>query len=435
MSIFAKTKQDIISEELIKSNYDDIIDNNLNIRTINIDEELELLMYDIKDAIISNDIIMCESCENNEEAYLIPIIFAYQNAKSFKHFIIATSSQEKLEKIKFRLTELSQSLNIDIPIHTISKRDNYLCIRRLEKRIKRENEELYITTRIDNKIDPEKYHKEDFEHMSDAIWKKIHVTRCNPCICRYRNDCHYYLQHQALNSEGATIVFHEDIIDDSFHENDIQLNKNSDLVIIDEAQLFSDNIRKKYTNDINLGLINDYLPNALRVLSKQGTLNLNFSPLNLINTFFELCYKEKDNKYFMRNEKLQTLAKQITSILETISINLTRPVTRFDISQHIDKTSEVINVLIDFFKNFSQNTKYVYSIEEKETKKRNHLYHIKLCYYSKKVDEIISDSLNKYNSSIVFTGKNIAGNDSEYTLLCDDVGATLIKKTIIKEFS
>lgn len=438
MSIFIENNEDIIKSELNSNDYYASIETSLNIKELDINENLEMLAYDVADAIFERQILLIESDDNNTEAYLIPIIHAYQNSKTFKHFIIATSSNEKVLQIKEKLEKLSQLLSITIPTHYLLSEDNYLCLRRLQKRVKRHEGDVYDTMQINSTLKPSRIQRKDWEEINDKEWSKVHVNHCTTNTCQFFQHCRYVIQYYNLLNNGATIITHGDLIGNKRYDQITNIAKNNNLIIVDDAKEFANNIRKKYENNINFEVIIRYLFTANRNLANHHIYLLNDETINSIRIFFQVCYQQYMNGEFKFTDELCEMAKQIRNFLTKLSLELTRVEKYpYGYDSFLNIICDALEVMKSFFDDISnRGLKYHYKYEPKNSSDpTDKIKNFKITYTPIHVDEIIRQTMEQFNSSIIMTGDKITEKDNEYQTLCSECGLHNTKKMLIKEFS
>lgn len=434
-SIFTKSKEMKIKGELERAHFDDMLEK--GIQTCQLEESLELLLYDVGDAIREKQILLIEAGEGKEEAYLIPCVLAYQNASTFNRFIIAASSKETREKIISKLSQISSLLGIEIPVHTIDTSEEYLCLRRLKKHARKRNELEVIKANEKHSANPGLYRREDFEEMSEQDWKKIHVKICSLYHCKFYRLCKYALDYQSIKQNGCVVLPHQTLIgNERYTQSETKLPE-EDLIIIDEGENLSKTIRSAYQNSIYYDVVKTHFQSASRYLSNIFISEYEEQSQSTLKAFFRELYQNNESEDALNTNSIRQKAKVLAMVAQNLHIQLTKQLPTSLAITGLDHLSDILFVIYCFFNDIALGQpEFDYQITGRkldlsvDTFKKVEVY-----YYPKHVHTIVSNALSTKNSSIVITGTGISEDDNSYGTLCQECGIEQLKTEVVKEYT
>lgn len=426
-SIFAQSKQEKRRKDLASKGFGKQVEK--AIKTCKLEEDLELFLYDIEDAIMENQILLIQEEREAISAYLIPTLLAYQNSTYFNRFIIATSSFEAAIKIQDKIKELSQLLEIDLPVHALEGEENYLCLRRLQKHARQREEETLQQASFSYQLHPQLFKRQDWETLSDVDWEKIHVKNCSFQKCQYYSKCRYRLMAQSIYQEGCTIISHETLVGNERYSVIDPIYKDADFVLIEEADNLANNVKKHYQNSIHFEVVSKYFRSAIRQLAKEGvSFNREVLFTNLIS-FFQGIETEES----LLSSETQKRADILANFAYTAGIHLTRTMLDQKYRGNIEHSFDILAVIESFFRDIANGcTKYSYQISKREGNEA--FRQVEIVYQPQKVDRILQNCISQISSSIVLTGKTIAGEDDEYAQLVKDCALDHSEREIVKEY-
>ena len=432
-SIFMKTNPEKIHEELTSRKYDNLLEQGM--KKCDLEEDLELLLYDVADAIQENHILLIEGQENHEIAYLIPVLLAYHNSNYFNRFIIATSSTELQEKILQKLQGVSLTLGIHLPIHTLDKEENYLCIRRLHKHSKYARETVARSIETTLLAHPDYLKRRNYSGIPDEEWEKVHVKNCSLKKCTHYAQCKYRLIYESIFQNGCVITSHETFIGNIRYDVADSLSQNADLVIIEEAEKLSKNTIQAYYNSVHYAVIKKYLLGAHRLLSNHGITLLQAQDFYLIKQFFDTLYQSQFD-YNWNTRNIQEMARLIASKLNEAQVYYTKSFLSCGNEDRLGHTLDILSVLENFFLDiYNGGLKYNFQLQPRKGFDNTPSWEkIEICYYPKDAKKGISEAFKKTPCSTVLIGDHIAGEDGEYQTLIQECGLNQSTKQLIKEF-
>ena len=146
-------------------------------------------------------------------------------------------------------------------------------------------------------------------------------------------------------------------------------------------------------------------------------------------------------------EKIEYLIEQFEKIPMNIYISNYRFKTfdnliiHYTEKEYIDEFYEVVSLIIKnciekFFEDIATSSGLFHCLLQKNERSQDTpaFRKVQVFYYPNRVDSIIADSIKKKKCSIVFTGKRIAGKDSEYSSLSEECGIEELGKPVVKEY-
>lgn len=418
-SIFKKTKEELKAQAIEDIDFNSLLEQGL--KKWNLDSQLELLLYDISDALKEQQILLVEAKKGREEAYLIPLMLAYQNTTYFKHFIIATSSSATRDTIVRKIEEISKILNIKIPVHVLEGERNYFCLKRLKGYNKKRKHPI-------KNCHPNAMRKEE--------WRKIQVRNCTLANCSFFKRCKYAIDYTSLSKSGCTIITHATLIGNRRYSQATKRPKNSDLIIIDEAERFANCIRDTYQQVMSYDYIYNCFSRAKQLLNRaEYSYITNKHFIELENFFKQLSYCEKGVAWSI-SPSLRKSSKNLAAITKRMLIHLTRQGAIKNFSSETESFCEMLFIIEKFFEEIADSRERFHALLQEKDKSLEtpEFRKVQVFYYPKKVDTIITDSLKPENCSIVFTGERIAGQDSSYDALCKECGIEKLGKEVVKEY-
>lgn len=417
-SIFKKTVDEIRRQEIEGIDFDKILEQGL--KKCNLNESLELLLYDVSEALKENQVLLVEAGQGRETAYLIPLLLAYQNTTYLKKFMIASPSPKSRAAIATKMKELSQLLGIDIPIHMLENEKNYFCLKRLNGYNKKRKEPI------------ENCHQKALRREE---WRKIQVKNCTLPNCSFAKRCKYAIDYRGIISEGCSIISHTTLIGNKRHSQVTNLQDGCGIVIIDSAEEFAHNVRDIYQQQMDFDYIHDCFDRAQRLLNRKEYSYITNTDFIELKAFFEELAECKRGKVWKVPSSLQQKGKDLSNVARKALIHLTRPGTIKHYSREIEQFCERLYILESFFEDISTSEMCPYTLLEMKRSKDTPMFRkMQILYHPNKVDIIISNRLKNEDCSIVFTGKTIAGDDCEYTRLCEECGIERFGKETVKEY-
>lgn len=418
-SIFKKTEEEVRKKEMEATKFNRLLEN--GIKKCSLDESLELLLYDVSDAIKERQILLVEAKDGREEAYLIPLLLAYQNTTFFNSFIIATASNNTRKKIIKSLKNISFTLGIDIPVHILENEKNYVCLKRLKGYNKRRKKEI-TNPRQDN--------------MKKSEWRKVQVRNCTFSSCQFFRNCKYALAYSTISKQGCSFVSHRSLVNHRFFSHSPKNFNDKDIIIIDDAEKFVDNIRDSYQRLMCYDYICNYFSRARQLLNRTEYSYITNDYFDKLQQFFEELAKCEEGFDWKITEELKKTGKYLANVTKKILIHITRQFAIKSFSRETEQFCDSLLIIEKFFIDISQSSEnFHYQLQKKDRSESTPDFRrVQIFYYPKKVDIIIANRLKNEDCSFVFTGKSIAGEEEDYHKLTEECGLDYIKIPKVKEY-
>lgn len=454
MSIWKEEKKKTTQDESkLYNQVDNFFENIKGVKNLEYREGQHTMALDIAEVIKNKEILLIEAGVGigKSYAYLIPIIYEYQNNPEFHGFIISTSTIALQEQLEKDIKNIGNLLGIDIDVTVAKGKTNYICKKKLENIISSDEEnEIYeeILKRVNENGEIDRY---SFSDLDEEIWKNIHITSCNFQKCSKALECPYLLNRQNFTKNGAIICNHDLLIQSLKRDDDAQILKEPNVLVIDEAHSIEDKVRnayKKYLDKRHIenifwnihhrilnsddsieieqeffynlnGLFLDILTNAKRGLAKNIKIDSGYDECVRVN--FNITNKTK--------EKLNFLIKRIDKLLKEVK---NYEILNNDIvtNKEIDELKEVRQSFCDLLDKDKSN--YVYWVEflGKDGK------FIRIMYAPKEIDKITSRLLSNPNYGKILTSATLTTQDDDYSYYAKSIGLdNIIGINVLKEFS
>ena len=246
MSIWKEEKKKTTQDESkLYNQVDNFFENIKGVKNLEYREGQHTMALDIAEVIKNKEILLIEAGVGigKSYAYLIPIIYEYQNNPEFHGFIISTSTIALQEQLEKDIKNIGNLLGIDIDVTVAKGKTNYICKKKLENIINSDEEnEIYeeILKRVNENGEIDRY---SFSDLDEEIWKNIHITSCNFQKCSKALECPYLLNRQNFTKNGAIICNHDLLIQSLKRDDDAQILKEPNVLVIDEAHSIEDKVR------------------------------------------------------------------------------------------------------------------------------------------------------------------------------------------------
>ncbi len=434
-SIFKKEKEEKIKEELKEKQFDSLLEK--GIKTCHLEEDLEMLLYDVADAIQSNQTLLIQAYDQRESGYLIPAILAYQNSKTFQKFVIVTSSDEVKEKIKERVQELSTLLGIPIPVHELNREENYLCIRKLLKQANKSKEEKWKTAATSYEEGNSSYQRDTFPFLSERDWEKIHVSSCLFEKCQFASSCPYKLQYESAFQEGCVIITQSSLIRSQQNSSSHFLARNADLIIIDEATELAMNTQSVYQDEFEYQEMINHLKSISRLLENKGVSTEREKYFIVLRDFFQEIYDGTKEVRWM-TPSIQQKAKYLSLFINSLNIHLNRVLMDDHYRGSMEHVSDTLTRFGDFFQDIARRgVSFSYKLVRDETHKEQPGFQKLSILSTPRMDmqrKLTSNMLTKIKCSLVLTDEKISGEQEDYEEFSSSINLSQSRKNIVKEF-
>lgn len=410
------------------------------------------MALDIVDTIRDKQILLIEAEVGigKSYAYLIPLIYSMKDNKDFKGFIIATSTIALQEQLLKDVEKVSSMLGMDNIKVTLAKgKNNYLCRKRLEEFLVYSDNKKYQYI-LDEVIKNDLYDRNDFDGISEKVWKSINVKNCTLHNCPYYNDCKFTLKRENFEKEKQIIITNQALLTQHLKSNQ-SIFSDTDMIIIDEAHNLENNVREAYRTTIDKRKIEGTMYHLYGSVTSQNedcipdsaffdSLNEFFSKLRNSaksvmrkNDLEENSYNDYNRVPFICGPSLQnTIYNLIQSIQDAIIIVENKDIMNGYHS--INKTSlETLHDFMSILKDLLQakNSKNIYWVDFLDADGK----YVQLSYTPKKIDELTAQLLSKVDTGVVLTSATLTTGNDNYQYYANSIGLdNIVGKSVLKEF-
>lgn len=454
MSIWKKEpeKKQPIETELYR-HVDDFFENIKGVKGLEYREGQHTMALDVADVIKNKEILLIEAEVGigKSYAYLIPIIYEYQNNPEFHGFIISTSTIALQEQLEKDIKNVGKLLGIDINVTIAKGKTNYICKKRLETIVDVEdNVEKYeeILKQINETGEIDRY---AFPNLDENIWRRIHIRSCNFQNCSKALECPYLINRQNFTQNGAIICNHDLLIQSLKREDDSPILKEPNILVIDEAHSLEEKVRnaeKKYLDkkhiesifwhihhrilnyDDDVEIEEDFFNNLNGLfrdisINAKKTLNKNIK----IDSGYDDCVRVEFTITPKIQEKLLFLINKIDSLLIEVK---NYEILNNDViyNREIDEIKAIKKTLIDLLN--KEDSKNVYWVEFLGTDGK----FIRIMYAPKEIDKITGKLLSNPNYGKVLTSATLTTKENDYSYYAKNIGLDdIVGVNVLKEFS
>lgn len=410
------------------------------------------MALDIVDTIRDKQILLIEAEVGigKSYAYLIPLIYSMKDNDKFKGFIIATSTIALQEQLLKDVEKVSSMLGIENIEVTLAKgKNNYLCRSRLEEFLVNSENKKYQYI-LDEVIKNNLYDRNDFDGISERVWKSINVKNCNVYNCPYYKDCKFVLKRENYDKDKQIIITNQAQLIQHL-KLDQSIFGETDMIIIDEAHNLENNVREAYRSTIDkrkiegtmyhlygsvASIYEDFIPDSAFF----DDLNAFFSQLRNSaksvmkkNEVVDSSYSDYNRVPFICGPKLQTtISKLIQSIQNAITIAQNKDIMNGYHSLNktsLERLEEFVSLLKDLLQ--LENSKNIYWVDFLDAKGN----FVQLSYTPKKIDNLTAQLLSKLDTGVVLTSATLTTGNDNYQYYANSVGLdNIVGKSVLKEF-
>lgn len=442
----------ILQEDPLYNDVDDFFTRLEGSKVLEYREGQHTMALDIVDTVRDKQILLIEAEVGigKSYAYLIPLIYSMKDNDNFKGFIIATSTialQEQLLKDVEKVSAMLGMENIEV---TLAKgKNNYLCRKRLEEFLLYGDNQKYQYI-LDGVIKKDLYDRNDFDGISEKVWKSINVRNCNMRDCRYYTDCKFTLKRDNYGKDKQIIITNQALLTQHL-KSDKSIFGETDMIVIDEAHNLENNVREAYRSTIDKRKIEgtmyhlygsvasaheDFVPD--KVFFEQ--LNDLFSKLRNSaktimkkNEIVDSSYSDYNRVPFICGPSLKaTIQDLIQSIQTAIMIVQNKEIINGYQSlnkSYLEKINEFVLILKDLLK--SKDSKNIYWVDFLDADGK----YVQLSYTPKKTNDLTAQLLSKLDTGVVLTSATLTTGNDNYQYYANSIGLdNIVGKSVLKEF-
>ena len=255
------------------------------------------MSFEIVDALIHDQHFAVEAGVGIGKSfgYLVPVLL--YNKKMKKPVIVATSTIALQEQLWDDVHDVMPLLNTDPEVILAKGQTHYLCHKRANEYLSMDG--AVIPKELADGIEEGFQERKQFPpFLPQNIWDKVNIQRfsmrnCGPC----EKKCLYYAIRSQLRYTDGIVLCNQDFLTAHLRQirrgQDGLINRDADLIVVDEAHNLDDKVRSATTERINQGKILGLIKSASNEVKPSDRQNV-YAEANeaqrAIRTFFD-CLK------------------------------------------------------------------------------------------------------------------------------------------------
>ena len=255
------------------------------------------MSFEIVDALIHDQHFAVEAGVGIGKSfgYLVPVLL--YNKKMKKPVIVATSTIALQEQLWDDVHDVMPLLNTDPEVILAKGQTHYLCHKRANEYLSMDG--AVIPKELADGIEEGFQERKQFPpFLPQNIWDKVNIQRfsmrnCGPC----EKKCLYYAIRSQLRYTVGIVLCNQDFLTAHLRQirrgQDGLINRDADLIVVDEAHNLDDKVRSATTERINQGKILGLIKSATNEVKPSDRQNV-YAEANeaqrAIRTFFD-CLK------------------------------------------------------------------------------------------------------------------------------------------------
>lgn len=255
------------------------------------------MSFEIVDALIHDQHFAVEAGVGIGKSfgYLVPVLL--YNKKMKKPVIVATSTIALQEQLWDDVHDVMPLLNTDPEVILAKGQTHYLCHKRANEYLSMDG--AVIPKELSDGIEEGFQERKQFPpFLPQNIWDKVNIQRfsmrnCGPC----EKKCLYYAIRSQLRYTDGIVLCNQDFLTAHLRQirrgQDGLINRDADLIVVDEAHNLDDKVRSATTERINQGKILGLIKSATKEVKPSDRQNV-YAEANeaqrAIRTFFD-CLK------------------------------------------------------------------------------------------------------------------------------------------------
>lgn len=255
------------------------------------------MSFEIVDALIHDQHFAVEAGVGIGKSfgYLVPVLL--YNKKMKKPVIVATSTIALQEQLWDDVHDVMPLLNTDPEVILAKGQTHYLCHKRANEYLSMDG--AVIPKELADGIEEGFQERKQFPpFLPQNIWDKVNIQRfsmrnCGPC----EKKCLYYAIRSQLRYTDGIVLCNQDFLTAHLRQirrgQDGLINRDADLIVVDEAHNLDDKVRSETTERINQGKILGLIKSATNEVKPSDRQNV-YAEANeaqrAIRTFFD-CLK------------------------------------------------------------------------------------------------------------------------------------------------
>lgn len=406
------------------------------------------MALDVVDALKNREILLIEAGVGIGKSwgYLVPLLYASKNETKFKGFLISTSSIALQDQLKEEIEKLSDMLDIHIPVVIAKGRNNFICRKRLEAYISR-NEEEQSLKEIESQVRDGKIDKTDYPDIPSRIWKNININYVNCANCLYNRQCKYILTRKQWPEANYVICNHDLLVEALKRDSNDFILKDPSILIVDEAHNLENKIRNSYQKSISKDKLEALILRIDLMIREDDLEEYESNPLvESLNKIFRMISTKAKYQYRKNSKQDSDVLDEAISGFD-VSQPLAEEIIRFtrklevfieEASKypHLDKKllnsisslKEFAKVFQDLISNTKENIYWVTFLPGTKD-------HVSLEYVRKDIAKEAAKLLGNNAYGKVFTSATMTTGNGDYNYFFHNLGLQYINNiSITKEY-
>lgn len=323
------------------------------------------MAFEIVDALIHDQHFAVEAGVGIGKSfgYLVPVLLYNKKMKS--PVIVATSTIALQEQLWKDIHALMPLLNLQPEVILAKGQTHYLCHKRADEFLSTNNADIPEELRDGIKKKYEE-RKQFSAALPQNIWDKLNVQRfsmrnCGSC----EKKCLYYAIRSQLKYTDGIVLCNQDFLTAHLLQirrgQDGLINRDADLIVVDEAHNLDDKVRSATTERVSQGMLFGLIKSAtneIKVSDRQNVYRESNKAQKAIRAFFD-CLKaqmqkqiddsQQDMRYadrfFFDGSKVSIdLLKEMTEAIKSVALSI-QVYTSFDYNNRSTAASDELDAL------------------------------------------------------------------------------------------
>lgn len=217
------------------------------------------MSFEIVDALIHDQHFAVEAGVGIGKSfgYLVPLLL--YNRRMWKPVIVATSTIALQEQLWRDIHDVMPLLNLKPDVILAKGQSHYLCHKRLDEFLNTAGGD--IPDELREGIENDAQERKDFPALlPQSVWDKVNIQRFSMRSCgSCKKKCLYYEIRTKLRYTDGVVICNQDFLTSHLLQirrgQDGLINREADLIVVDEAHNLDDKVRSATTERISQGLI------------------------------------------------------------------------------------------------------------------------------------------------------------------------------------
>lgn len=207
--------------------------------------------------------------------YLVPVLL--YNKKMKKPVIVATSTIALQEQLWRDIHDIMPFLNTKPEVLLAKGQTHYLCHKRVSEYLHRKD--VIVPKEFSDGINYSYQERNQFTEMTSDVWEEINIKRFSMRSCgSCKTKCLYYAIRSQLRRTKGIILCNQDFLTAHLRQlrrgQDGLINRDADLIVVDEAHNLDDKVRSATTECINQGKLFGLIKSAINEVKSTDRQNI-----------------------------------------------------------------------------------------------------------------------------------------------------------------